>query len=198
MIASGPAYPDSSTTADALAIIQKYQLKLSDQAMQLMQTALPASLDNVETVVTGSVRQLCRAASEQCERLGIESRFLTASLSCEAREAGRFLAAIGQGSRRYGSPHRVYPRRRNRRASDGAWQGRPQPGAGARGGRRNRRAFERRCLLRRVRTGTDGPTDAAGGYVDGATKAALDAQAFPSPTCWPITTLITRSSARTA
>lgn len=67
MIASGPAYPDSSTTADALAIIQKYQLKLSDQAMQLMQTALPASLDNVETVVTGSVRQLCRAASEQCE-----------------------------------------------------------------------------------------------------------------------------------
>lgn len=96
MIASGPAYPDSSTTADALAIIQKYQLKLSDQAMQLMQTALPASLDNVETVVTGSVHQLCRAASEQCERLGIESRFLTASLSCEAREAGRFLAAIAK------------------------------------------------------------------------------------------------------
>lgn len=29
-------------------------------------------------------------------RLGIESRFLTASLSCEAREAGRFLAAIAK------------------------------------------------------------------------------------------------------
>lgn len=96
MIASGPAYPDRSTSADALDIIQKYRLKLSDQAMRLMQTDLPASLDNVETVVTGSVRQLCRTASEQCERLGIEPRFLTASLNCEAREAGRFLAAIAK------------------------------------------------------------------------------------------------------
>ena len=175
MIASGPAYPDSSTTADALAIIQKYQLKLSDQAMRLMQTALPASLDNVETVVTGSVRQLCRAASEQCERLGIEPRFLTASLSCEAREAGRFLAAIAKDHADTDHPIAYIL---------GGETVVHLTGHG-KGGRNQELALaaaeglaglSNAAVFSVGSDGTDGPTDAAGGYVDGATKAALDAQ----------------------
>lgn len=175
MIASGPAYPDSSTTADALAIIQKYQLKLSDQATQLMQTALPASLDNVETVVTGSVRQLCRAASEQCERLGIESRFLTASLSCEAREAGRFLAAIAKDHADTDHPIAYILGGETVVHLTGH-------GKGGRNQELALAAAEGIAGLSNVAVfsvgsdGTDGPTDAAGGYVDGATKAALDAQ----------------------
>ena len=171
----GPAYPDSSTTADALAIIQKYQLKLSDQAMQLMQTALPASLDNVETVVTGSVRQLCRAASEQCERLGIESRFLTASLSCEAREAGRFLAAIAKDHADTDHPIAYILGGETVVHLTGH-------GKGGRNQELALAAAEGIAGLSNVAVfsvgsdGTDGPTDAAGGYVDGATTAALDAQ----------------------
>ena len=175
MIASGPAYPDSSTTADALAIIQKYQLKLSDQAMRLMQTALPASLDNVETVVTGSVRQLCRAASEQCERLGIEPRFLTASLSCEAREAGRFLAAIAKDHADMDHPIAYIL---------GGETVVHLTGHG-KGGRNQELALaaaeglaglSNAAVFSVGSDGTDGPTDAAGGYVDGATKVALDAE----------------------
>ena len=168
MIASGPAYPDSSTTADALAIIQKYQLKLSDQAMQLMQTALPASLDNVKTVV-------CRAASEQCERLGIEPRFLTASLSCEAREAGRFLAAIAKDHADTDHPIAYIL---------GGETVVHLTGHG-KGGRNQELALaaaeglaglSNAAVFSVGSDGTDGPTDAAGGYVDGATKATLDSQ----------------------
>lgn len=41
MIASGPACPDSSTCADALAIAEKYQLKLSPEAQALLEQETP-------------------------------------------------------------------------------------------------------------------------------------------------------------
>ena len=69
MIASGPAYSDSSTCEQALAVIEKYGLRLSDRAMALLREETPRELDNVETVVTGSVRNLCLAAAQACEDL---------------------------------------------------------------------------------------------------------------------------------
>lgn len=102
MIASGPACPDSSTCADALAIAEKYQLKLSPEAQALLEQETPKTLDNVTTRITGSVRELCAAAAKECGALGYESVMLTDQLCCEAREAGSFLASIlkshaGQG-----------------------------------------------------------------------------------------------------
>lgn len=75
MIASGPACPDSSTNADAHAIISKYGLKLSDKALSLMDVETPKELNNVETIVTGSVTQLCASASETARRLGYRPLF---------------------------------------------------------------------------------------------------------------------------
>ena len=40
MIASGPAYPDSSTCEEALSIVKKYNLELSDRAMDLLHQEL--------------------------------------------------------------------------------------------------------------------------------------------------------------
>ena len=93
MIASGPAYPDQSTCAQAQAVAEKYRLPLSPQARALLQEETPKALDNVETVITGSVRELCSAAAAACRELGYEPVVLTDSLDCEAREAGAFLAA---------------------------------------------------------------------------------------------------------
>ena len=50
------------------------------------------------------MRQLCRAAASACEARGYQPVLLTDCLSCEAREAGRFLGAMarthaGQGKR---------------------------------------------------------------------------------------------------
>ena len=94
MIASGPAAPDRSTCADALAIAKECGLRLSDRAWECLNTETPKELTNVNTRIIGSVRQLCAAAEQECRRLGYEPLFLTDRLDCEAREAGRFLAAI--------------------------------------------------------------------------------------------------------
>ena len=72
MIASGPAYPDSSTKEDAWAIAEKYQLSLTDEMKKLLDVETPKQLDNVETVITGSVRELCTAAAQACQELGYQ------------------------------------------------------------------------------------------------------------------------------
>ena len=94
MIASGPAVPDTSTCAQALAIAEKYRLKLSEQAQALLKQETPKTLDNVTTRITGSVRELCAAAAAACRERGYEPILLTDWLCCEAREAGSFLGAI--------------------------------------------------------------------------------------------------------
>ena len=96
MIASGPAYPDSSTAADAYAVVRKYGLRLPGTVLALLDRPTPGRLDNVETHVTGSVRELCAAAAAACRALGYAPHILTASLGCEAREAGSFLASIAR------------------------------------------------------------------------------------------------------
>ena len=105
MIASGPACPDSSTCAQAAAIAEKYRLALSPAAAALLRQETPKTLPNVTTKITGSVRELCRAAADACRAEGYEPVLLTDCLCCEAREAGSLLGSIarthaGQGRRR--------------------------------------------------------------------------------------------------
>ena len=94
MIASGPAYPDSSTREEAEAIAEAYGLTLTDEMKKLLAEETPKSLDNVETHVTGSVRELCASASRAAEELGYKSFVITSYLSCIAREAGVMMADI--------------------------------------------------------------------------------------------------------
>ena len=75
MIASGPAYPDASTCAQALEVADRYGLRLSDAARGLLAQETPKELTNVTTFVTGSVRQLCRTAAATCRELGYEPVF---------------------------------------------------------------------------------------------------------------------------
>ena len=72
MIASGPAYPDSSTCEQARAIIAKYGITVDAETAKLLDQETPKQLDNVTTFVTGSVRQLCRAAAGQARAPGHE------------------------------------------------------------------------------------------------------------------------------
>ena len=73
MIASGPACPDSTTCEDAKKIVNKYNLKLSPDAEKLMEVETPKKLDNVTTLINGSVRELCNAAAKECEKLSAAS-----------------------------------------------------------------------------------------------------------------------------
>ena len=77
MIASGPAVPDTTTCAQAAAIVEKYNLRLTPEARACLQTETPKHLDNVTTQITGSVRELCAAAAAECEKLGYTPVLLT-------------------------------------------------------------------------------------------------------------------------
>ena len=96
MIASGPAYPDCTTAEDARRIAEKYHLTLTGDMAKLLEEETPKSLSNVETVINGSVRELCKAAKEAAKELGYESIILTDCLDCEAKEAGRVLSCIAR------------------------------------------------------------------------------------------------------
>ncbi len=172
VIASGPTCPDASTCASARAIAEKYHLKISDRARACLDQETPKALENATITVTGSVRGLCAAAADACAECGFAPIVLTASLDCEAREAGSFLAAIarehaGKGERRafiLGGETVVH-----------------LTGTGM-GGRNQELAFSAArgmenlpgVLLFSIGSdGTDGPTDAAGGWCDGATAQKL-------------------------
>ena len=172
MIASGPAYPDRSTCAQARAIAEKYQLPLSGQARALLDQETPKELDNVETVITGSVRELCSAAAAVCQRLGYETHILTDQLCCQAREAGSFLASIARTHGQEG---------RSLAFLAGGETVVLLTGKGL-GGRNQELALsaaegisgmENALIFSLGSDGTDGPTDAAGGIVDGQTRGKL-------------------------
>ena len=172
MIASGPAAPDTSTCAQAVAIAKKYQLKLSPEARALLEQETPKQLDNVTTCITGSVRQLCTAAADACRTLGYEPLLLTDQLCCEAREAGSFLGAVARTHAAQGKKTAFIA---------GGETVVHLTGTGL-GGRNQELALaaapmlaglENCCVFSVGSDGTDGPTDAAGGYVDGTTDQEL-------------------------
>lgn len=172
MIASGPACPDASTCEQAGAIVEKYGLKLSQEALALLKEETPKSLSNVATQITGSVRELCEAAMRAAETFGYEPVLLTDELGCEAREAGSMMASIVRTHAKDGRKlcyvaggetvvHLIGQGKggRNQELALAA-----APGISG---------IKNACVFSVGSDGTDGPTDAAGGYVDGDTMDTL-------------------------
>ena len=152
-IASGPAYPDSSTCKQARDIVKRYKIHLSTEAAACLEQETPKELHNVET-------------------LGYKPFILTDELCCEASAAGSFLASILKTHANsdcslafiaggetvvhvtgYGSGGRS--QELAMAAAEGI--------AGIKGA----------AVFSIDSDGTDGPTDAAGGYVDGESFDAL-------------------------
>ena len=175
MIASGPACPDSSTCAQAVAIAEKYALRLPQEVWELLHEETPKTLTNVTTRITGSVRELCAAAETACRELGYETVMLTDQLTCQAKEAGSFLASI----------LKTYAGSGKKLAFLAGGETVVLLTGSGKGGRNQELALaaapgiaglEGAAVFSVGSDGTDGPTDAAGGYVDGQTVEALKAQ----------------------
>ena len=172
VIASGPACVDASTGPDALEIVAKYDLHLSDAAMDCLLRPLPDSLPNAENHISGSVRQLCQAAAKVAERLGYAPTILTDQLQCEARDAGKMM---GETAIRHQEASRPL-------AFIAGGETVVHVQGNGLGGRNQELALAavpyiakcRDTLLFSVGSdGTDGPTDAAGGMVDANTQRLL-------------------------
>ncbi len=174
MIASGPVSPDSSTSAQALAIIKKYKLRLSADVIALLREETPKRLDNVSFRVIGNLATMCDAAAQRCRELGYDTEILSLQLNCEARSAGELLAKRAQMRQSATQSFALLA------AGETVVKVR---GNGL-GGRNQELALAAAIGIDGLSDtavfsvgsdGTDGPTDAAGGYVDGDSAAALRA-----------------------
>ena len=175
MIASGPAYPDSSDCGQAMHIIKKYDIRISADVEKLLQIETPKTLDNVTTIVTGSVKELCSATAKACAALGYRPFVLTTELCCQAKEAGSFLGSIGS----------YYSDKHEKIAFIAGGETVVKLTGDGLGGRNQEIALAAAAEISGKRNlavfsigsdGTDGPTDAAGGYVDGDSACALQQQ----------------------
>lgn len=173
MIASGPVTLDSTTCEDALKIVEKYQLRINENIKKCLKTETPKQIKNVETVITGSVKKLCEAAKQACTDLGYRTVILTDQLNCQAREAGAFLAAIAKS----------YQESKESLAFIAGGETVVYLMGHGKGGRNQElvlaaaegiSGLKDTAVFSVGSDGTDGPTDAAGGYCDGSTKNKLE------------------------
>ena len=181
-IASGPAYRDSSTSEEAMEILERYQLSVEPHILEVLKIETPKDLKNCETVITGSVTALCSAAMEVSESLGYTSYLLSSTVDGEAREVGRFFSAMAREIRNGNSSFKTPC------AIIAGGETVVKIRGNGKGGRNQELALscaqgieglEGTVFFSVGSDGTDGPTDAAGGIVDGDTATKLREKDIP-------------------
>ena len=187
MIASGLTYPDRSDPQEVLRLLEKYDLRLPERVERILlrggkRTELPPQEDpippqknpvRVENHVVGSVRQLCVAAVSHARELGYHAYLLTDFMQGEAGEEGKRIASLAD-SPDYERPFALIAGGETvvKVTGDGLG-GRNQELALSAAGILDGK--EDVLLFSLGSDGTDGPTDAAGGIVDGRTAGRLRA-----------------------
>jgi len=198
VIGSGPTFPDPSTFADALSVLEKYGLRGRVPARAWAFLERGAAGREVETVkeddprlarsayqVIGNNRMALEAAREKAVQLGMKADIRAAELQGEARDAARFLAGEALRTREGMRPG-------ERRCLLAGGETTVTVKGNGRGGRNQELALafaleiaghEGIRMLSAGSDGMDGPTDAAGAVVDGTTIATaaacgLDAAAY--------------------
>jgi len=175
MIASGPAAADSATSEDAKRIAAKYGVDDREEVRVLLDRETPKAVPNVHTQIIGSVRELCRAAEKAARELGYECVFLSDHLDGEASDTGRWMAdqlrkyaGCGKKVALLAGGETVVHLKGN------GLGGRNQELALAAAEVLN--GIPNAALISVGSDGTDGPTDAAGGYADTDTVRELNAK----------------------
>lgn len=184
VIASGPTVADSTTYAEALAVVDEFQLTrdfpppvvwhLQEGAQGAWPETPKATPDGVLHHVVGDNALMADAAVEAARALGYDTVLLTTWLEGEARETGRFLAAVAREIQTSGRPVRrpgcvVLSGEATVTVKGRGKGGRCQELALAFA--RYAQGMEGVTLLAAGSDGRDGATDAAGAVVDGGTVA---------------------------
>lgn len=177
-IASGPAAADQSTTAEVQEIARRYKLPVSEEVGRAFERETPKSLDNVHSRIVGSVSVFCEAMRLELDGKGYPVQLLTTTLQAEAREVGSVFASIAHeiksSSRPLSAPCAILA---------GGETVVHLRGEGT-GGRNQEMALAAAiaieglddvAFLALASDGTDGPTDATGGLVDGQSAIRMRA-----------------------
>ena len=194
VIASGPTTGDSSTFADAAAILEKYNLTetVPDQVNALVEFGLrgvvpdtpkPESdvFNQVDNVLIGTNFMSLEASAERARALGYRTTILSSQVIGEAREVARVLCGIARDARRkrlFGEPPVCLI---------GGGETTVTIRGSGKGGRNQEMALaflseiaqspeETRGIhfLAASTDGNDGPTDAAGAFADHAVLSAAN------------------------
>lgn len=190
VIASGPAYPDPTSYADALAVLDRFGLadKVPAPVLERLQRgaagAIPdtpkhgdAVFARVSTVIAARNRDAVEAAAHAARQKGLKVRILDELVSGEAREAGRRLADIALREREALAPG-------EKLCLIGGGETTVRVVGKGKGGRNQELALAFAMAVEGVpgitflsagTDGVDGPTDAAGAIVDGTTAARAKA-----------------------
>jgi hydroxypyruvate reductase len=185
VIASGPTVPDPTTFADAYAILERYQIvdQVPEPILARLRGGIAGTVDEtlkpgdrrferVQNLVIGSGSQAADAALATARTEGFNTLLLTTYLQGEAREVGRMLAAIAREIVTSGQPIL-----RPACVIAGGETTVTLRGKGQ-GGRNQELALAAVAdlaglpdvaLVALATDGGDGPTDAAGAVVTGAT-----------------------------
>lgn len=94
-IASGPTVPDPTSCADALAILERYNIELPPRVRQKLENGdaeSVKSLDNIETRMIATPRRALEKASALAEGAGITAHILGDALEGDAAALGRTMA----------------------------------------------------------------------------------------------------------
>lgn len=190
-IASGPTSPDPTTFQDAAEVLRRYQLW--EQVPPPVRARIEAGLrggvpetpkpgdplfERVENLIVGSGRTAAEAAAEAASERGFTPLVLTTTLEGEAREVGKFFSALARELVRFGRPAPLPA------LLIAAGETTVTVRGDGKGGRNQEFALSAAlgidgvpgvALLSLGTDGRDGPTDAAGGLVDGGTAARIRA-----------------------
>lgn len=110
-IASGPTVADTSTCADALNIIDRFNIPISDTVRANLQTGVYESikpdslkLSKATTTLIATPQMALEAAAKVAEQAGIATLILGDSIEGEAKEVGLVMAGIAKQVKQYGQP----------------------------------------------------------------------------------------------
>jgi hydroxypyruvate reductase len=183
-IASGPAAPDTTTLDETRAVLERYGIdppeSIGEHLEEAEETPKPGDpvFEGVANVVCGGGRHAVEAAAEKARELGYEPLVLSTTMTGDARAIGEVCASVVREALESGNPA-------------------PPPCAIVSGGEATvvvrgdgtggpNQEFaltlaveldgvEGWSALAADTDGNDGPTDAAGGLVDGGTAAKIRA-----------------------
>ena len=172
-VASGPCCADSTTCADAVNIINKYNINLSAGAKNAIMRETPKSADNAGIAVIGDIAILCKNAAGKARALGYDAKIINDALTGEAKVRAKeiCLNALDMQSGIKKPTALIY----------GGETTVTIKGTG-KGGRNQEMALTAAAVLDGTdgavflsagSDGTDGPTDAAGGIADGETASVM-------------------------
>lgn len=164
VIASGPTYPDSSSYNDVTNVIKKYNLHFNETIMNYLKKDAINSLDNIETYTIGNNSLLKKAAAEKAQSLGYKTKIIDKDITEDINNVVEYLKSLLDNNK-YNNE--------NICIIAGGELTIEVKGSGL-GGRNQELACRmipylldtNACMFAISSDGTDGPTNAAGGYVD--------------------------------